>query len=102
MIRRSVAIDTDFPVTDMHTVYEWCMIYTDRHPGVAPMDATVEAQGERLQLLGAIGSNAALVIADSPIMVADTTGRRVTPGRRTEKVDISLHYRNSNAVYQQL
>jgi hypothetical protein len=102
MIRRNFAIGADFPVVDMHTVYEWCMIYTDRDPGVAAMDATAEAQRERLQYLGAIGSNAVLVTADTSIMIADTTGRRVTPGRRTEKVDISLHYRISNAVYQKL
>jgi hypothetical protein len=102
MIRRNIAIAADFPVADMHTVYEWCMIYTDRLPGVAAMDATAEAQRERLQYLGAIGSNAVLVTADTSIMIADTTGRRVTPGRRTEKVDISLHYRISNAVYQEL
>jgi hypothetical protein len=102
MIRRNIAIGADFPVADMHTVYEWCMIYTDRLPGVAAMDATAEAQRERLQYLGAIGPNLVFVIADTPIMIADTTCRRVTPGKRIETLDTSLHSRISNEVYQEL
>ena len=49
MIRHNVAIGADFVVGDELTVYEWCMIYTDRDPGVAAKHATAEAQRERMQ-----------------------------------------------------
>jgi len=47
-----------FVVGDQHTVFEWCMIYTDRHPAGAHPNhnhATVEHMRSRLVLLGACG-----------------------------------------------
>jgi len=89
MILHDIAIGADFVVGDELTVYEWCMIYTDRHPGVAAKHATAEAQRERLQYLGAI---APLVSGPIPVTVA---------GQDFE-VDTREHYRITNAVYQQL
>jgi hypothetical protein len=47
----------DFVVGNEHTVFEWCMVYSGRHPGFAPKDATVADRRQRLLSLGAIGPN---------------------------------------------
>jgi hypothetical protein len=89
MILHDLAIGADFVVGDELTVYEWCMIYTDRHPGVAAKHATAEAQGQRLQYLGAI----------APLVSGPIT---VTVAGQDFEVDTREHYRITNAVYQQL
>ena len=89
MILHSVAIGADFAVGDELTVYEWCMIYTDRHPGVAAKHATAEAQRERMQYLGAI----------APLVSGPMT---FTVAGQDFEVDTREHYRITNAVYQQL
>jgi hypothetical protein len=89
MIRHNVAIGADFVVGDELTVYEWCMIYTDRHPGVAAKHATAEAQRERMQYLGAI----------APLVSGPTTA---TVAGQDFEVDTREHYRITNAVYQEL
>jgi hypothetical protein len=89
MILHNVAIGADFVVGDELTVYEWCMIYTDRHPAVAAMHATAEAQRERMQYLGAI----------APLVSGPMTA---TVGGQDFEVDTREHYRIANAVYQEL
>jgi len=88
MIRRNITISdaNPFEVSDEHTVFEWVMIYGDRHPWVASMEPTVEGRQDRLLYLGAIPP-----IASGSIPVEN--GRRV---------DITAHYRIANAVYQEL
>jgi hypothetical protein len=90
LIRTDIAISAaDFTVGDERTVYEWCMIYSDRHPGVATLHATTANQKDRLLHLGAI----ATLIA-GPFIAA-------TPAGHSE-VDTTAHYRVANAVYQEL
>jgi hypothetical protein len=89
MIRHNVAIGADFVVGDELTIYEWCMIYTDRHPGVATKHATAEAQRERMQYLGAIAP-----LVSGPMTAVHEAGHF--------EVDITAHYRIANAVYQEL
>jgi hypothetical protein len=90
LIRTEIAISAaDFTVGDERTVYEWCMIYSDRHPGVTTLHATTAHQKDRLLHLGAI----APLIAGPFITV--------TPAGHFE-VDTTAHYRVSNAVYQEL
>jgi hypothetical protein len=90
LIRTEIAISAaDFTVGDERTVYEWCMIYSDRHPGVATLHATTAHQKDRLLHLGAIAT-----LLAGPFIA-------VTPARHFE-VDTTAHYRISNAVYQEL
>jgi hypothetical protein len=90
LIRTEYAISADiFTVGDERTIYEWCMIYTDRHPGVATLHATTAHQQERLLHLGAI----------APLIAGAFTAD--TPGGDFE-VDTTAHYRVANAVYQEL
>jgi hypothetical protein len=89
MIQRNVAIAADFVVGDELTVYEWCMIYTDRNPAVAAKHATAEAQRVRMQYLGAKAPPA------SGPMPATVAGQDY-------EVDTREHYRITNAVYQEL
>jgi hypothetical protein len=90
LIHRDFAIScTNFKVGDEHTVYEWCMIYAGRHPGVASADPTVDGQKDRLEYLGAI----------APIVAGPIT---VTLAEQDFKVDTRAHYRIANAVYQEL
>jgi hypothetical protein len=82
----------DFVVDDKHTVFEWCMIYTDRHPAVLRLDydrATAECQDYRLILLGALGTNEATW--------------RPHPTEADKGIwDDPAPYRISNEVYQDL
>jgi hypothetical protein len=83
----------DFPITSAHTVFEWCMIYTDRHPtaflGETSRAANIKAHRWRLILLGADGSN--------------EPGLRPHPDEPDKAVrDDGEPYRTSNAVYQKL
>ena len=90
MIRTEIAISAaDFTVGDERTVYEWCMIYSDRHPGVATLHATTAHQKDRLLHLGAI----------APLIAGPFIA--VTPAGHFE-VDTTAHYRVANAVYQEL
>src|SRR5579864_2642296 len=52
-----------FPIADRHTVFEWCMIYTDQHPADGEKwlyrtgnhnETTVEAMQARKTILGAL------------------------------------------------
>jgi hypothetical protein len=49
----------DFVIGAEHSLYEWCMIYTDRHPRALGDDgtATAKMRNIRLELLGVRGSN---------------------------------------------
>jgi hypothetical protein len=83
----------DFAIGAEHTVFEWCMIYTDRHPtpflGDHSGTATAEMQDIRLTLLGARGSN--------------KPGWRPHPNETDKAVwDDPGTYRTCNAVYQEL
>jgi hypothetical protein len=90
LIRTEFAISVaDFTVGDERTVYEWCMIYTDRPPGVATLHATTAHQKDRLLHLGAI----------APLIAGPFIA--VTPAGHFE-VDTTAHYRVANAVYQEL
>jgi hypothetical protein len=90
LIRTEFAISAaDFTVGNECTVYEWCMIYTDRDPRVARLHATTAHQKDRLLHLGAI----APLIA-GPFIV-------VTPAGQSE-VDTTAHCRVANAVYHEL
>jgi hypothetical protein len=82
----------DFGVGAEHTVFEWCMIYTERHPAAFLPNrnsATVKDRDDRLTLLGANWSNAPAF--------------RPHPARADEGVlDDPVVFRTSNAVYQEL
>jgi hypothetical protein len=83
----------DFVIGAEHTVFEWCMIYTDRHPtaflGNHYRTATAELQDARLTLLGARGSN--------------EPGMRPHPTEPCKGVwDDQAIYRVCNAVFQEL
>jgi hypothetical protein len=83
----------DFAVGAKHTVFEWCMIYTDHHPTAVLGDdsrtATARFLDMRLTLLGARGSN-------EPRM-------RPHPTETDRGVwDDMMIYRTRNAVYQEL
>jgi hypothetical protein len=76
-----------------HTIFEWCLIYTDQNPTTALGDgsglATALIRDRRLILLGARGSN-------EPMM-------RPHPTETDQGVwDDPVDYRVSNAVYQEL
>jgi hypothetical protein len=82
----------DFVVGPEHSVYEWCMVYTDRHPACVLPNHNSAAAGDqryRLILLGAIGSN--------------IPGLRPHPTKTNESVweDPGI-YRITNAVYREL
>jgi hypothetical protein len=82
-----------FHVEDEHTVFEWCMICTDRHPtaflGDDSRTATARLQDTRLILLGARNSN--------------EPGWRPHPTETDKGVwDDHATYRRCNAVYQEL
>ena len=83
----------DFAIGAEHTVFEWCMIYTDRHPaaflGGDGRTATAKFQDIRLTLLGARGSN--------------EPRWRPHPTNVDEGVwDDPVIYRTCNAVYREL
>jgi hypothetical protein len=83
----------DFVIGTEHTVFEWCMIYTDSHPAAFLGDdsrtATAEMQDVRLTLLGARGSN--------------EPGMRPHPTETDKGIwDDQVIYKTRNAVYQQL
>jgi hypothetical protein len=80
---------TGYVVRDEHSVYEWCMIYTDRDPGVASLYLCAAGQKERMQYLGAIAP-----LVSGP-MTATVAGQDI-------EVDTREHYRIANAVYQEL
>jgi hypothetical protein len=76
-----------------HTVFDWCMIYTNRHPraflGDDSRTATARCRDIRLTLLGAQGSN--------------EPGLRPHPTEADKGVwDDRATYRTCNALYQEL
>jgi hypothetical protein len=82
-----------FGVGAEHTVFEWCMIYTDRHPsaflGPYTRSATAEHREVRLTLLGTNGSN--------------EPGFYPHPTKTDEGVwRDPVEFRTSNAVYREL
>jgi hypothetical protein len=80
---------TGYVVRDEHSVYEWCMIYTDRDPRSASLYPYAAGQKERLQYLGAI----------APLLSGPIT---VTRAGKDYYLDTRQHYRIANAVYQEL
>src|SRR5438309_7012406 len=80
---------TGYVVRDEHSVYEWCMIYTDRDPRVASLYPYAAGQKQRMQYLGAI----------APLMSGPMTA---TVAGQDIEVDTREHYRIANAVYQGL
>jgi hypothetical protein len=90
MIRREFAISADdYVVGDELTVFHFCMIYTDRYPGVSSQYPDVAGQRDRLLHLGAI----------APLVPGPIT---VTLAGKDYEVDTREHYRIANAVYQEL
>jgi hypothetical protein len=89
MIQCNFAIGVDFVVGGELTVYEWCMIYTDRDPRVVSQYPDVAGQKGRLQYLGSIAP-----LVSGP-MTAAVAGQDF-------EVDVRAHYRIANAVYQEL
>jgi hypothetical protein len=89
MIRREVAIGPDYQVPDELPVFDWCMIYTDRHPGVASHYPNVAGQTERLLHLGAM----------PPLVSGPITA---TVAGQDFDVVMWEHYWIANKVYQEL
>jgi hypothetical protein len=76
-----------FLIGEAHTVFEWCMIYTDRHPaGVNPNynGATLRDREFRLDLLGATGAR-----------LRDANGQPMEPSNDAER-------QIRNEVYREL
>jgi hypothetical protein len=70
-----------FIVGDKHTVFEWCMIYTDRHSAGAHPDysgAAIEDMRGRLKFVGATGEGLTDAHGDphGTAEQSDTTGRQ--------------------------
>jgi hypothetical protein len=74
---------TSFVIGDEHTIFEWCMIYTDRHPGgVHPNhnSATVERMRMRLILLGACGQS------DEVTRISNAVYRELAAGIKADRI----------------
>lgn len=90
----------DFRVGAEHTVFEWCMIYTDRHPAWLSNhnSATAKDRENRLTLLGANWSN---VPGWRPHPTLDPKFGD-DPKKAPKIWDDERVFRTCNAVYQQL